>query len=66
MVFRYALKTVETELATEIKPIPKEIDKRLYVAEFQNENNLDAVTKDALFNGRGLPPEHNKEKVLNH
>lgn len=33
------LRKIETELGTEIKPIPKEIDKRLYVAE--NQVNLD-------------------------
>lgn len=37
---RFALKEIESQLATEIKPIPKTIDKRLYVAEFQNEENL--------------------------
>ncbi|CAH8495966.1 unnamed protein product [Heterobilharzia americana] len=63
---RYALKTVETELVTEIKPIPKEIDKRLYVAEYQNENSLDPTTREALFNGRGLPPDSKEEVVNNH
>ncbi|XP_055338979.1 ATP-dependent RNA helicase cgh-1-like [Paramacrobiotus metropolitanus] len=32
------LHRIEKELATDIKPIPKEIDKRLYVAEFQQGN----------------------------
>lgn len=32
---RFNLMTVEKELHTEIKPVPKVIDKRLYVAEFQ-------------------------------
>lgn len=32
---RYNLFSVEKELSTEIKPVPKVIDKRLYVAEFQ-------------------------------
>ena len=36
---RDSLHKIETELGTEIKPIPKEIDKRLYVAE--NQLNLD-------------------------
>ncbi|VDP28518.1 unnamed protein product [Schistosoma mattheei] len=63
---RYSLKTVETELVTEIKPIPKEIDKRLYVAEYQNENNLDPITREALFNGRGLPSGNKEEVVNNH
>ena len=31
---RFALHKIEQELGTEIKPIPKEIDKGLYVAEF--------------------------------
>nr|VZI46626.1 unnamed protein product [Spirometra erinaceieuropaei] len=53
---RYALKNIERELRTEIKPIPKEIDKRLYVAEYQNEANLDAATRDALYQGVGLQP----------
>jgi len=34
---RFALHKIETELGTEIKPIPKVIDKSLYVAEFQQE-----------------------------
>lgn len=57
---------METELVTEIKPIPKEIDKRLYVAEYQNENNLDPMTREALFNGRGLPSGNKEEVVNNH
>ena len=32
---RFNLMTVEKELHTEIKPVPKVIDKRLYVAEYQ-------------------------------
>ena len=31
---RFALHRIEQELGTEIKPIPKVIDKSLYVAEF--------------------------------
>ena len=34
---RFALHRIENELSTEIKPIPKVIDKSLYVAEFQDE-----------------------------
>jgi len=34
---RYALNRVEVELGTEIRPIPKNIEKRLYVAEYQVE-----------------------------
>lgn len=32
---RFALHRIEQELGTEIRPIPKVIDKSLYVAEFQ-------------------------------
>jgi len=34
---RFALHKIEQELGTEIKPIPKVIDKELYVAEFQQQ-----------------------------
>jgi len=34
---RFNLQKIETELGTEIKPIPKEIDKALYVASYQQE-----------------------------
>merc|ERR1712076_103684 len=36
---RFALHKLEQELGTEIRPIPKVIDKSLYVAEFQMEEN---------------------------
>jgi ATP-dependent RNA helicase DDX6/DHH1 len=32
---RYNLFSIERELKTEIKPVPTEIDKKLYVAEYQ-------------------------------
>lgn len=32
---RFAMHRIEQELGTEIKPIPKVIDKALYVAEYQ-------------------------------
>lgn len=35
---RFALHRIEHELSTEIRPIPKVIDKSLYVAEFQQED----------------------------
>ncbi|KAL5499823.1 hypothetical protein EMCRGX_G011286 [Ephydatia muelleri] len=35
---RFSLITIEKELATEIKPVPKSIDKTLYVAEYQKED----------------------------
>ena len=39
--YRFNLHRIESELATEIKPIPKIIDKCLYVAEFQMEKPSD-------------------------
>lgn len=38
---RFALHRIEQELGTEIRPIPKVIDKSLYVAEFQMTENRD-------------------------
>lgn len=35
---RYSLNKIEKELCTEISPIPKDVDKELYVAEFQQES----------------------------
>lgn len=40
---RCTLHRIEQELSTEIKPIPKTIDPKLYVAEMQFENDLDGV-----------------------
>ena len=34
---RFSLHKIESELGTEIKPIPKNIDKALYVAEYHTE-----------------------------
>ena len=34
---RFSLHRIESELGTEIKPIPRDIDKSLYVAEFHQE-----------------------------
>jgi len=36
---RFSLHKIEVELGTEIKPIPKVINKELYVAEFQLEGH---------------------------
>jgi len=46
---RFALHKIEQELGTEIKPIPKVIDKELYVAEFQQQQQQqgEAADKDA-------------------
>ncbi|XP_021358211.1 ATP-dependent RNA helicase cgh-1-like [Mizuhopecten yessoensis] len=38
---RFSLHRIESELGTEIKPIPKNIDKSLYVAEFHQERDED-------------------------
>ncbi|XP_060591517.1 ATP-dependent RNA helicase me31b-like [Ruditapes philippinarum] len=38
---RFSLHKIESELGTEIKPIPKNIDKALYVAEFHTEPDMD-------------------------
>lgn len=38
---RFALHKIESELGTEIKPIPKIIEPHLYVAEYQSEDSLD-------------------------
>ena len=38
--FRFALHRIEQELGTEIKPIPKVIDKSLYVAEYHQEDTF--------------------------
>jgi ATP-dependent RNA helicase DDX6/DHH1 len=36
---RYSLNKIEAELGTEISPIPKNIEKNLYVADYQQEEN---------------------------
>ena len=43
---RFSLHKIEQELGTEIKPIPKSIDKQLYVAEFQQQDGEAAVSTD--------------------
>ena len=51
---RDSLHQIETELGTEIKPIPKEIDKRLYVAENQvnlDESFVQSVATNKMANG---------------
>jgi ATP-dependent RNA helicase DDX6/DHH1 len=35
---RYNLGNIETELCTEIRPIPKTVEKQLYVAEYQQDD----------------------------
>jgi len=41
VICRFALHNIESELGTEIKPIPKVIDKELYVAEYQQQQQGD-------------------------
>lgn len=48
---RFSLHKIEHELATEIKPIPKVINKELYVAEYQ----IEEEKQDAKSNKNGLP-----------
>ena len=43
---RFNLYSIERELKTEIKPVPKEIDKRLYVAEYQVEDTSEPPKKE--------------------
>lgn len=40
---RYNLRRIEKELNTRIDPIPKEVDPRLYVAEYQTENEFPGI-----------------------
>ena len=42
---RYSLHRIEQELGTEIKPIPKEIDAQLYVAEMQQQQDDETPSK---------------------
>jgi ATP-dependent RNA helicase DDX6/DHH1 len=51
--FRFALHRIEQELNTEIRPIPKSIDKQLYVAEYQ---------QDAADERAESTPEEGREK----
>jgi len=44
---RFALHKIEQELGTEIKPIPKVIDKELYVAEYQLQQHQQQSLDDA-------------------
>nr|CUU99187.1 hypothetical transcript [Hymenolepis microstoma] len=58
-----ALKAIETQLHTEIKAIPKDIDKRLYVSEYQTVSSLDEETRRALSMGLGIPEESHGEVI---
>ena len=56
---RYALHRIESELGTEIKPIPKTIDKALYVAEFHMENPDDEHDQGGSGGGGGGRTDRN-------
>jgi len=45
-IHRFSLHKIEQELGTEIRPIPKIIDKQLYVAEYQVQSD-DGESADA-------------------
>uniref|UniRef100_A0A3Q3JT21 RNA helicase n=1 Tax=Monopterus albus TaxID=43700 RepID=A0A3Q3JT21_MONAL len=57
---RYNLKTIEEQLATDIKPIPSSIDKSLYVAEF---HSIDGDCDEGAKN-KDMGPSGNKWSVL--
>ena len=59
----YHLKAIENQLRTEIKAIPKDIDKRLYVSEYQNVSSLDEETRRALSNGLGIPEDTREQSI---
>lgn len=61
----YHLKAIETQLRTEIKAIPKNIDKRLYVSDYQNLSTMDDQTRMSLSMGLGLPEEPKEQAISN-
>lgn len=60
-ISRFALHKIEQELGTEIKPIPKVIDPRLYVAEYQTEDKFENADIKALTD---LQQQQQKEQQL--
>ncbi|ESO11450.1 hypothetical protein HELRODRAFT_104628 [Helobdella robusta] len=58
---RFSLHKIEQELATEIKPIPKVINKELYVAEFSPEN----IEEQQQNGGGGESKIHNNSNNMN-
>ncbi|CAK9303597.1 unnamed protein product [Gordionus sp. m RMFG-2023] len=75
---RFALHLIEHELNTEIKPIPKTIEKRLYVAEFQqidadgaesnlsSLNNVDQLPNGSNHEGASLVNGMERIEIVNH
>jgi len=57
---RFALHKIESELGTEIKPIPKIIEPHLYVAEYQSEDSLDLNEMRSMEQQR--EEQHKKEQ----
>jgi len=57
---RFALHKIESELGTEIKPIPKIIEPHLYVAEYQSEDSLGLNEMRAMEQQR--EEQHKKEQ----
>ena len=53
LFFRFSLHKIESELGTEIKPIPKIIDKALYVAEYHSEHEDDESHENASGGTKG-------------
>ncbi|KAL3307893.1 putative ATP-dependent RNA helicase ddx6 [Cichlidogyrus casuarinus] len=52
---RVKLASIQSQLNTTIKPVPNQIDRRLYVAEYQIENELEENVKKSLQMGLGIP-----------
>jgi len=61
---RFALHKIEQELGTEIKPIPKVIDPRLYVAEYQTEDKFESADIKALTDLQQQQQQQQKEQQL--
>ena len=59
--FRFALHKIESELGTEIKPIPKIIEPHLYVAEYQSE---DVVNIEQIRQKEQEAEEQRKRELL--
>ena len=72
---RFALHKIEQELGTEIKPIPKVIDPRLYVAEYQQEDKFDipselqqksSLEKSREYNSENKPSMIQQQPAMQH
>ena len=53
LICRFSLHKIESELGTEIKPIPKIIDKALYVAEYHSEPQDEDLHENASGGKKG-------------